>query len=171
MATSNNIERYDITEDLSKTKCNITFGQVLDVCPKIRSELAKSLKLEKIKVVSSIDFSDSFNVDDEIIERNKNLSFKEDDLALVNASVDGVQSTQLIDSGSNLNLVSASFINKLPGEISQVGFCKGRIYEALGDSTITEAIVVELKLSIGDYEFTSKFCIIDKDISSIYFLD
>jgi len=43
--------------------------------------------------------------------------------------------------------------------------CRGRIYEALGDSSIANAIVVRLKVSISNYIFIADFCVIDhKDI-------
>jgi len=42
LATLTNMEPYEIIEDLANTKCNITFGQILDICPKLRSELTKN---------------------------------------------------------------------------------------------------------------------------------
>jgi len=48
------VEPYHIGKDLANSKCNITYAQLLDLVPKCRSDLTKSLKLDKIKIVSSI---------------------------------------------------------------------------------------------------------------------
>jgi len=61
----------------------------------------------------------------------KNNNFKEDDLGIVLASVDNVENKLLIDSGSNLNLISVNNFNSLPGQYETVGICHGRICEAL----------------------------------------
>ena len=167
LAKLTNMEPYEIIKDLANTKCNITFGQILDICPKLRSELTKNLKLEKIKFVSSLDAMKSFIIKEEENNQDmiKNTKFHSDDLGIVNASVDDTEGRLLIDSGSNLNLVSTIYINSLPGTYEQVNVCRGRIYEALGDSTIANAIVVRLKVSINNYTFTADFCVIDhKDI-------
>ena len=153
LAKLTNMEPYEIIKDLANTKCNITFGQILDICPKLRSELTKNLKLEKIKFVSSLDAMKPFIINEEENNQNKieNTKFHSDDLGIVNASVDDTKGRLLIDSGSNLNLVSTSYINSLPGTYEQVSICRGRIYEALGDSTIANAMVVRLKVSINNY--------------------
>ena len=167
LAKLTNMEPYEIIKDLANTKFNITFGQVLDICPKLRSELTKNLKLEKIKFVNSLDAMKSFIINEEENNQDiiKNAKFHSDDLGIVNASVDDTVGRLLIDSGSNLNLVSTTYINSLPGTYEQVNVCRGRIYEALGDSTIANAIVVRLKVSINNYTFTADFCVIDhKDI-------
>jgi len=62
----------------------------------------------------------------------------------VNASIDNTKGRLHIDSGNNLNLVSITFINSLPVTYEQVNICRGQIYEAFGDSTIANVIVVRL---------------------------
>jgi len=39
---------YDVTKDLNTTKYNITFRKLFEMSPKIRSQVEKGLKLEKI---------------------------------------------------------------------------------------------------------------------------
>ena len=105
-------------------------------------------------------------------DKIKNAKFHSDDFGIINASVDDTEGRLLIDSGSNLNLVSTSYIDSLPGTSEQVNICKGRIYEALGDSTIANVIVVRLKVSISNYTFTPDFCVIDhKDIYFDFLLE
>jgi len=42
-------ESYNVIEDLKSSKCNITFGQLFDVSPKVRSLVAQGLKFKKIR--------------------------------------------------------------------------------------------------------------------------
>jgi len=168
LAKFTNLEQYEIIKDLANTICNITFYQILDLCPKLWSELTKNLKIEKIKFVSFLDVMEYFIINEEENNQDKikNVKFhSDDDLGIMNASVDHNKERLLIDSGSNLNIVSTTYINRLFGTYEQVSICRGRIYEALGDSTIENAIVVQLKVSIGNYTFTVDFCVVDhKDI-------
>jgi len=91
----------------------------------------------------------------------KNNNFKEDDLGIVLASVDHVENKLLIDSGSNLNLISVDCFNSLPGQYETVGICHGCICEALGDDTVTDAIVIRLNVLINNYSFYANFCVIN----------
>jgi len=47
----NNKESYNIMDDLNNFKSSITIGQLLNACPKIRSQLNQGLKLEKSKII------------------------------------------------------------------------------------------------------------------------
>ena len=40
-------EEYDVLQDLNETNCNISFGQLLNVSPKVRSQVSQGFKLEK----------------------------------------------------------------------------------------------------------------------------
>ncbi|ORX53741.1 hypothetical protein BCR36DRAFT_283782 [Piromyces finnis] len=162
LVNKNNIEPYNIEKDLANTKCNISFAQILDICPKLRSELTKNLKLEKLKFVNSMYFNDDFNFYNNNITAH-NAKFKNDDLGIVLASVDNIKNKLLIDSGSNLNLVTTKYFNKLPGQYDTVGVCRGKIGEALGDDTISNAIVVRLPIVINSYSFIANFCVIEHD--------
>eukprot|EP00833_Pecoramyces_ruminatium_P017519 jgi/Orpsp1_1/1191551/evm.model.d7180000086902.1 len=165
LASNTRMKPYNIEEDIANTPCNITFGQVLDICPKLRRELTKSLRLKNVKYLSALSLEDDsliYNYES-VKEINKN--FKNDDLGMVFASIDDQQGKLLIDSGSNLNLVTTKYLEQLPGEYEQVGFCHGRIYEALGDSTMANAIVVRLTININDFIFTADFCVIDHKMS------
>ncbi|KAG4085522.1 hypothetical protein H8356DRAFT_1363896 [Neocallimastix lanati (nom. inval.)] len=126
-----------------------------------QEELTKNLKLEKIKFLSSLDAMEPFIINEEENNHGKteNAKFQSDNLEIVNASVDDAKGRLLIDSAEKL------LINSLLGTYEQVSICRGRIYEALDDSNIANAIVVRLKVSIGNYTFTADFCEIDhKDV-------
>jgi len=50
-------DSYDVIKDLNSSNCNITLGQLLDVAPKIWSQVSQGLKLEKnnTKISSAAD--------------------------------------------------------------------------------------------------------------------
>ncbi|KAL6596725.1 hypothetical protein U3516DRAFT_764991 [Neocallimastix sp. 'constans'] len=57
-------------KDLLNSKCNITYGQLLDCSPRIRSDLIKNLKLEKNKNISALN-----NFNNNILVNNYNNSY------------------------------------------------------------------------------------------------
>ncbi|KAG4084345.1 hypothetical protein H8356DRAFT_1356373 [Neocallimastix lanati (nom. inval.)] len=111
-----NMKPHKIIKDLANTKCNIIFGQILDLCPKL----------------NSLEAMEPFIIKEEENNRNniKNANFIVMTWELLH-----------IDSGNNLNLVSITFINSLPVTYEQVNICRGQIYEAFGDSTIANASI------------------------------
>jgi len=161
LANKYSIEPYNLSKDLANTKCDITYAQLLDISPKARADLIKNLKLEKLKISSTMNIEDNFVYNYEYDEIKNNNNFKEDDLGIVLASVDNIENKLLIDSGSNLNLISVDYFNSLPGQYETVGICHGRICEALGDDTVTDAIVIRLNVLINTYSFYANFCVID----------
>jgi len=52
-----NEEEYNVLEDLNNAKCNITFGQLMDVAPKVRTQVSHGLKLVKdsTKITGTLD--------------------------------------------------------------------------------------------------------------------
>ena len=105
-----------MSKDLTSAKCNISYVQLLDICLKLRSELSKILKIEKLKISSTMNIDDNFVYNYEYDEIKHNNNFKEDDLGIVLDSVDNVENKLLIDSSSNLNLNSVNYFNSLPGD-------------------------------------------------------
>ncbi|KAG4094076.1 hypothetical protein H8356DRAFT_1401774 [Neocallimastix lanati (nom. inval.)] len=116
LANKYSIEPYNLSKDLANTKCDITYAQLLDISPKARSDLIKNLKLEKLKISSTMNIDDNFVYNYEYDEIKHNNNFKEDDLGIVLDSVDNVENKLLIDSSSNLNLISVNYFNSLPGD-------------------------------------------------------
>jgi len=112
-----NIKLYNLIEDIANTKCNINMGQLLDLVPIASGDLTKSLRADKIKLMSSIDFLGDANK-----TPNKDGIIKDEDIGLVKCQVDNTSGRLFIDSGSNLNLISTSYLNNLPGQYEQVGY-------------------------------------------------
>jgi len=164
----NNKEPYNIMDDLNNLKSSITIGQLLNACPKIRSQLTQGLKLEKSKIIGTVDNVIARtllvnNYDHSYISKSNEVA--EEDLAMVDASVDGVLGKLLIDSCSNLSIVTKQYFDKLPGEYETVGKSRGRIQLATQDEEYSEGIIVRLPVKINNYEFNADFRIIEKEDS------
>ena len=106
---------------------NITFGELFEVSPKIRSQVAKGLKLEKdsIKIAGAVDNICTTttivnNLDHTY--KNKNKEPKEDDIAMVDVTVEKVKGKALIDSCSNLNIITNQFLRKCKDVIIPITF-------------------------------------------------
>jgi len=84
---------------------------------------------------------------------------------MVDACVDGVLGKLLIDSCSNLSIVTKHYFEKLPVEYEAVGKSRGRIQLATQDEEYSEGIVVRLPVKINNYEFNVDFIIVEKEDS------
>lgn len=162
----NGVEPYDIIKDIANINCNISLAQLLDGSPRIRADLIKGLKLDKNNVISSINNLDVQmtlvnNIDHEYISKKREVL--EEDIAIVEATVDNVTCRLLVDSGSNLNIVSSRFFNSLPGEYKSAGISKGRILQALSSDEPSEGQLVLLPVKINTLEFETAFRIIEND--------
>jgi len=92
---------------------------LFNVAPIIRSQVTQGLRLEKdsSKIAGAIDnvYASAVlvnNIDHSYISKCKEV--QEDDIARVDASVDGVPSKLLIDSCSNLSIITKRYLDKLP---------------------------------------------------------
>ena len=125
-------DEYDVIKDLNETKCNITFGQLFNSAPKLRTQVSQGLKLQKPenKIVGAVDnmVASSVlvnNIEHSYISKSKEVS--DEDIAMVDASVDGIPGKLLIDSCSNLNIITKKYFDQLPNEYEQIGISSGRI--------------------------------------------
>jgi len=159
----NNQETYSIQNVLNNIPANITLAQLLDASPKLRSELNKLLKLEKVDTISAIsNFNPSItlvnNIDHDYNPKPPKVN--NEDLAMVRAEVDNVSARLLIDTCSNLNVVTKEFLSKI-NNYTEVGLEKGKIRQAATDCNNGDGIVVKFPLSIGDYTLTLKYRVLD----------
>jgi len=166
IASNKNFVPYNVANDLLNLKCNINLAQLIDVAPKVRSELSNCIKFNKNAITSSMDFSDKT---ENSLENNSELkpksskSFSNNDLGLVKASVDGKDARLLVDTGSNLNIVTSSFLNKLPFSYQHVGPCNGSIFEALGNRATANSYYIRLNVHLGSISFTADFCVVSNE--------
>jgi len=161
-------EEYNVLEDLNNAKCNITFGQLMDVAPKVRSQVSHGLKLVKnsTKITGTLDNVIATttlvnNIEHSYVSKRKNID--EDDIAMVDASVDGVPGKLLIDTCSNLSIMTKQFYNKLPNSYEQIGTSRGRIRLATKNDDYSEGIVIRVPLNINGFCLDVDFRIIDKE--------
>ena len=59
--------------------------------------------------------------------KSKHHEPQEDDIAMVDVIVDGVRGKALIDSCSNLSIITKQFLDKLPYQYEPIGVSAGRI--------------------------------------------
>ena len=158
-------KNYSIKEDLNNSISNITLGQLLDVSPKLRSELMKLLRLDKGNIVGTI-----ANLDPEITLVNNldhdyesnSIDLEEDELAMVLATAGSnkMEARLLLDTCSNLNVITKDFLEKI-GPYESVGFTKSRIRQAANDCEIQESLVVKVPIYIGNLSMNITFRVID----------
>ena len=163
-----NQEEYNVIKDLNKAKCDITFGQLLNASPKIRSQVSQGLRLEKnkTKITGAIDniIATSImvnNIDHTYVSKNNEIT--EDDIAMVDASVDGVPGKLLIDSCSNLSIITKKYLDKLPKEYETLGISCGRIRLATKNDDYSEGVVIKVPVKIKDFNMIVNFRVVDKE--------
>jgi len=163
-----NYKEYDVWDDLSNTKCNITFGQLWNAAPKIRSQVSQGLKLVKattnvVGAINNVVATTTLvnNVDHNY--KSKSTEITEEDIAMVDASVDGVSGKLLIDTCSNLNIMSQKYYNSLPYQYTVVGHSCGRIMLATRDDEYSEGIVVRIPVKINELSLLIDFRIVEKE--------
>jgi len=161
-------EVYDVIKDLNNTKCNITFGQLMDVSPKLRSQVSHGLKLEKNKdkitgVVDNVVATTIMvnNLNHSYVSKSKEVN--EDDIAMIDISVEGVKGKALIDSCSNLSIITKQFLDKLPSKYSPVGISRGRIRLATMNEEYSESYVVEVPIQINKLKIVVPCRIVDTE--------
>jgi len=156
-------------DDLNHLKSSITIGQLLNACAKIRSQLTQGLTLEKSKIIRTVDNVIARtllvnNYDHSYISKSNELA--EEDLAMVDASVDEVLvKTFNWNSCSNLSIVTKQYFDKLPGEYETVGKSHGRIQQlATQDEEYSgRNCCSTTSKKINNYEFNADFRIIEKE--------
>ena len=96
---------------------------------------------------------------------SKSNEVAEEDLAMIDASVDEIQGKLLIDYWSNFCIITKQYFEKLPVEYERLGNSRGRIQLETQDKEYSEGIVVRLPVKINNYEFYEDFRIVEKEDS------
>jgi len=161
-------EEYDILKDLNQMKCNISVAQLANVAPKIRSQLSHGLRLEKnqTKISGAVDNICTTtvivnNIDHSYVSKSREP--QEDDIAMVDMKVDGVKGKALIDSCSNLSIITKQFLDKLPHEYEPIGISAGRIRLATTNEDYSEDIVIQIPITINKFKMLVNCRVVDKD--------
>ena len=105
---------YDISDDLTKLTANISIAQLLDISPRLRSELTKALKLKSPELV------------EENPEKVMMSALTRDDVATAECIVDNVKGIAFLDTCASINIITRSFLNKLKN-VTPSGFSDDNI--------------------------------------------
>ena len=116
---------YNVKGDLNSLRANITVAQLMDVSPKVRAEVIKQLKFDK--------------------ELNKekprvNLVYR-GKIAISKCKVFDVPSKVFLDYGAGINLISKSFLDKLPNKPEPIGIATSSIVQVLSDVDQTPGLI------------------------------
>lgn len=136
-------ESYNINEDIFSQNANITFGQLIDVSPKLRTELSKGMKLTAIS------------------DKNIITSFNTKNVAMVHGMIDDVIGTIFIDSCASINVITSVFLNKLPKKLS-LGIIRETIHQVTSEVEL-KTDIVELEVNLNGYIIKDKFRVVDSD--------
>ena len=163
-----NQKPYDVIEDLNNIKCNITLAQLLDVSPKVKTKVIQGLKFEKdqTKISGAVNNVCATTILVNNIDhtyKSKNIEPNEDDIAMVDVEVDGVKGKALMDSCSNLNIVTQQFLDKLPTTYEPIDVSCGRIRLATQNEEYSEDYIVQIPLKINNFEMIAKCRVVDKE--------
>ena len=133
---------YDVGEDLRTLKANISVAQLLDISPKVKAELNRQLKFNKENQVN-------------LVHKGK--------IAISKCRVYDVPSKVYLDYGSGINLISKSYLEKLPMKPEPIGLATSSIVQVLSDIDETPGLLYRLPLTIGNITFEANFRLIEKN--------
>jgi len=81
---------------------------------------------------------------------SKSHEAQKEDIAMVDITVDGVRGKALIDSCSNLGVITKKFLEKLPYEYEAVGISAGRIRLATKNEDYSEDLILQIPVNINN---------------------
>jgi len=132
---SNLIQPYSVVTDIKKQKADITFGQLFQAVPKLRSELSKSLRTPQARRTKKAPQTEQLNAD----IRSTAMYCK--------ASISGNTFPIIVDSGAAGSIVSKSLLDKLGLRIPRKSSVV--IINVNGQKTSPLGEVDDLPLNIG----------------------
>ena len=160
-------EEYDVLKDLNNIRCNITFGQLINSSPQIRSQVSQGLKLvKKDKIAGAVENITAMtvmvnNVDHSYKSNRKEI--QEDDIAMVDCTVEGIKGKLLIDSCSNLNIITRKYLDKIPRNFEPIGISCGRIRLATNNDEYSESVIIRVPIRINNFTMTVNCRIVEKE--------
>ena len=140
---------YDITGDLNNNFAKITFGQLLDICPKLRSQLNKALKLKNLACVKG-------SFEDIVLS-----SISRNDIATTKCLINGVMGSAFLDTCASINIVTKKFLNKLGG-IKPFGYTSNNLIQITTKARISTELYL-LTVKLGSLTVQDIFQVIDQD--------
>ena len=124
-------------------------GQLLDICPKLRAQLNKALRLRNI--------SHSANKIDNVVLH----AISREDIATTECSVNGIKCFVFLDTCASINIVSRKFLNKLK-DVKPFGYTTNNIIQVTTKAKLSSELFV-LTVKIGSITVRDVFRVIDEN--------
>ncbi len=138
--------KYDISKDVGEKFANITIGQLLELSPKLKTELSKALKFTKIIEDDSTILS----------------TIGKDKVVKTKGKVEGIETTIYLDSCSSINMITKKFIEENNIQLKPVSKIKETFYQAFSNTT-TISQLYEVEITIGDISSIEIFRLVEKE--------
>jgi len=139
---------YDITKDLSQNYARITFLQLLDICPKLRSQLNKAIKLKNLEL------------NDETFEEVVLSTISRDDIATTNCIINGLKGSAFLDTCASINIVTKQFLNNIKN-IKPIGYTTNNIIQVTSKTNLSSELYV-LTIDFGNLIIKDVFRVIEQ---------
>ena len=133
------IQPYSVVTDIKKQKADITFGQLFQAVPKLRSELSRSLRTPQTRRTKKTPQAEQLNAE----IRSTAMYCK--------ASINGRSFPIIIDSGAAGSIVSKGLLDKLGVKIPRKSSVV--IINVNGQKTSPLGEVDDLPLTIGGIQY------------------
>jgi len=144
-------EKYDISKDIGEKFANITIGQLLELSPKLKTELSKALKFTKIIEDDSTILS----------------TIGKDKVVKTTGKVEGIETTVYLDSCSSINMITNKFVESNNIRLKPVSKIKETLYQAFSNTT-TISQLYEIEITIGDISSFEMKLIMDFSDHTLY---
>ncbi|ORX60742.1 hypothetical protein BCR36DRAFT_438862 [Piromyces finnis] len=139
-------EKYNITKDIGEKFANITIGQLLEISPKLKTELSKALKFTKI-------------IEDESTILS---TIRKDKVVKSKCKIEGIETTVYLDSCSSINMITRRFLLENNISLKPVSKIRETLYQAYSNTTI-ESHLYEIEITIGNITSKEIFRLIEKE--------
>ncbi|ORX73531.1 hypothetical protein BCR32DRAFT_285565 [Anaeromyces robustus] len=141
-----NQDNYNIVDDIGNKFANITIGQLLNINPKLRTELSKALKYTTV-----------------VEDKGTILStIKKDKIVKTKCKVKNIETTVYLDSCSSINMITKKFMieNNIP--FKPISTIKETLYQACNNTTLISKLY-EIEITIGNITSKEIFRLVEKD--------
>ena len=143
---------YDISDDLNNKLANISITQLLDISPKLRSELVKLLKLK-----------DS-NTQGQSLNEIVLSTISRSDIASIKCYVYGIEGIAFLDTCASLNLVTKNYLTRIKEKQNLVpmGYTNNNIVQIFSEKKLDSELYL-LDVKIGDTTIKDVFRVVEND--------
>ena len=140
----------------------------MDAAPKLRNKVSQGIKLDRDQsYISGVLDNVSATT---VVVNNIGHTYKskcnepcEEDIDMVDVTVEGVSGKALIDSCSNLSIITQQFLNKLLSEYEPIDISLGRIRLATQNYDYWESYIIRVPVKINNLMIMVNCRIVEKE--------